>query len=275
MNKATPRLNVWAGLAAVLVLLSAPAYAQYTPRPLDDPATGEKFHIEGGADFWLPSTNISISSEALGIAGSNIDLKRDLGATDQRFRALQLMARPSPAHKFRFQYIPIKYTASSILARDVIFNGIRYRANLPVNTDFDWKAYRFGYEFDFVRKNKGFAGFLLEAKYTDVTVKLDNPIESQFAHARGPIPAIGGIGRYYVVPNISITGELTAFKLPASIDERYSAHYVDMDIYGTVNFTNYIGVKGGYRSTNVGYLIKADTGALNLKGIYFGAVVRY
>jgi hypothetical protein len=275
MNPATPRLYTWAGLAAAIVLLSAPAYAQYTPRPLNDPATGERFKIEGSADFWTPSSNIRVSSEALGIEGSEIDLKRDLGATDQRFRALQLVARPASAHKFRFQYIPIKYTASSILARDVIFNGIRYRANLPVNTDFDWKAYRFGYEFDFVQKNKGFAGFLVEAKYTDVTVTLDTPVESQFAHARGPLPALGGIGRYYVVPNISITGELTVFKLPSSIDERYNAHYVDLDIYGTVNFNNYFGVKGGYRSSDVGYVVKADSGALKLKGIYFGAVARY
>ena len=274
MKKPTIRLYTWA-VTAAMVLCTAPAYAQYTPRPLSDPATGEKFHIEGAADFWLPSTDINISSEALGIAGSTIDLKRDLGATDQRFRALQLTLRPTRAHKFRFQYIPIKYTASSSLARDVIFNGIRYRANLPVNTDFDWKAYRFGYEFDFLTRDRWFAGFLLEAKYTDVKVQLDSPIASEFARARGPIPAIGGIGRFYVVPNISITGELTAFKLPASIDERYSAHYVDLDIYGTVNFNDYIGVKGGYRSTNVGYLIKADTGALNLQGIYFGAVIRY
>jgi hypothetical protein len=275
MSKPTPRLYTWAGLAAAIVLLSAPAYAQYKPQPLNDPATGERFHIEAGADFWTPSADIHVSSEALGIVGSDIDLKRDLGATDQRFRALQVMARPSPAHKFRFQYIPIKYTASSILTRDVIFNGIRYRANLPVNTDLDWKAYRFGYEYDFVQKNRGFVGFLIEAKYTDVKVQLDNPIESQFAQARGPIPAIGGIGRFYVVPNIAITGELTVFKLPTSIDERYNAHYVDLDIYGTVNFTNYFGVKGGYRSTNVGYLIRSDRGALDLRGIYFGAVVRY
>ena len=42
-----------------------------------------------------------------------------------------------------------------------------------------------------------------------------------------------------------------------------------------MNFTNNIGVKGGYRSLDVGYLIKADTGSFMLKGIYFGAVVRY
>jgi len=274
MKKPTIRLYTWA-VTAALVLCTVPAYAQYTPRPLSDPATGERFHIEGGADFWMPSTNINISSEALGIQGSNIDLKRDLGATDQRFRALQLTVRPARAHKFRFQYIPIKYTASSALARDVVFNGIRYRARLPVNTDFDWKAYRFGYEFDFLTRNRWFAGFLLEAKYTDVKVQLDSPIASEFAQARGPIPAIGGIGRFYVVPNISITGELTGFMIPDSIDKRYNAHYVDLDIFGTVNFNDYVGLKGGYRSTDVGYLIDADSGAFKLKGLYFGAVIRY
>ena len=76
--------------------------------------------------------------------------------------------------------------------------------------------------------------------------QLASPIASEFAHARGPIPALGGIARVYVVPNISITGEFTGFKIPDSIDSRYNAHYVDIDIYGTVNFTNNIGVKGGY-----------------------------
>jgi hypothetical protein len=50
---------------------------------------------------------------------------------------------------------------------------------------------------------------------------------------------------------------------------------VDIDVYGTLNFTNNIGVKGGYRSTDVGYLIKTDRGAFVLRGIYFGAVLRY
>ena len=43
----------------------------------------------------------------------------------------------------------------------------------------------FGYEYDFVVKNRGFVGFVLEAKYTDVQVQLASPIASEFAHARG------------------------------------------------------------------------------------------
>jgi hypothetical protein len=275
MNRTATRVYWCGAIVAVLVGIAAPASAQYQPRSLNDPATGEKYHIEAGADFWFPSADVVVESEQLGIPGSQIDLKRDLGLVDTRFRALQVQLRPARRHKFRFEYLPVEYTQTANLKTDIVFNGIRYRLGLPVNSDFNWKTYEFAYEFDFVVKNWGFVGFDLEAKYTDVQVSLTSPIASEFAHARGPIPAIGGIARYYFVPNIAVTGELTAFKIPDSINDQYNAHYFDLDLYGTVNFTNNIGVKGGYRSRDVGYLIKTDTGSLTLKGIYFGAVVRY
>src|SRR4029077_19094209 len=215
-------------------------------------------------------------SESLGIPGTTIDLKKDLNVTDQRFPALNLQLRPGRRHHLRFQYIPISYQGSAPhLQRDVIFNGIRYGVNTPVNSTLDWKAYRFGYQYDFLVRNKGFAGVILEAKYTDVKAELDSQFAQEFAHARAPIPAIGGIGRVYVVPNISITGELTLFRVPESLSKDYNAHYTDLDIYGTVNFTNYVGVKAGYRSLDLGYLIKSDTGSFALNGLYFGAVLRY
>jgi hypothetical protein len=265
----------WAVVALIASFIAAPASAQYKPRPMNDPATGEKYHIEAGAGYWFPSADVVISSEQLGIPGSQINVKRDLGLTDQKFPVLNVELRPARSHKFRFNYIPVNYTQTTTLQQDIIFNGIRYRLGLPVNSTLDWKTYEFGYEYDFVVRNWGFVGFDLQAKYTDVQVSLASPIASEFARARGPIPAIGGVGRYYIAPNIAITGEFSAFKIPDSIDDRYNAHYVDIDIYGTVNVTNNLGVKGGYRSRDVVYLIKSDSGALTLKGIYFGAVVRY
>ena len=98
---------------------------------------------------------------------------------------------------------------------------------------------------------------------------------SEFARAQAPVPAIGGIGRVYVVPNISITGELDFFKIPDSIDERYQAHYWDFDLYGTVNFNDYVGAQIGYRSLDLGYVFEDDHGDFKAKGIYFGGVVRY
>jgi len=269
------RLYTLAALIAATLGAAAPARAQYKPQPLNDPATGEKFHIEGGIAYWNPTADIVISSTGLDIVGTNIDFKRDLGLTDQRFPEVQLTLRPIRSQKLRFQYIPIKYDQSTNLKANIVFNGQTYGLNLPVNSTLDWKAYRFAYEYDFVVKNRGFVGFIAEAKYTDVQVNLAEPGLVQFAHARAPIPALGGIARVYVVPNISITGEVTGFKLPDSIDKRYAAHYVDVDVYGTVNFTNNIGAQVGFRSLDVGYLVKTDTGSLTLKGLYFGAVLRY
>ena len=267
--------------AAVLLVMAVPASAQYKPRPLDDPATGESYHIEGSIGFWFPSSDLTVASSGsgflTGIGGTSISAENDLGMpSSQRLPEFELVLRPAQRHKLRAQYIPISQTGAVTLNRTIVFNGQAYQIGIPLQSTLDWKAARFSYEFDFISNNRGFGGFIIEAKYTDVRVELDAPTFNlaEFASARAPIPALGGIGRVYVVPNISITGELTAFKLP-SIEDKYAGHYVDVDIYGTLNFTNKIGVKGGFRSLNMGYLIKQDTGDFTMNGLYLAAVLRY
>ncbi len=272
--------TTFAAFAACAFLFSATsAHAQYRPRPIEDPATGESFHVEADATVWPNTADINVSSAGggalTGLLGTNIDAKRDLGFTDQHFPMWNLQLRPARSHHLRFQYIPIQYAGTFTLQRDIVFNGIRFPANIPVNSSLDWKAYRFGYQYDFIVRNRGFGGFIMEAKYTDVNVQLNSPVATEHDRVRAPIPAIGGIARVYVVPNISITGEATGFTIPDSVQGRYRAHYVDIDVYGTVNFTDKVGVKGGYRTLDLGYAIKDDTGSFVLKGIYFGAVLRY
>jgi hypothetical protein len=262
-------------LTLFVLLLAAPARAQFQPQPLSDPATGESYHVEGAAGFWFPTSDISIESQSLGIIGSAINFKRDLGLTDTHFAELHLEVRPSRRHKFRFQYIPIKYEQAHIVTRDIIFNGQLYRVGVAVNSTLDWKAYRFGYEYDFVSRDRLFAGFVLDLKYTDLNATLLSPIVSEFTTAQAPIPAIGGIIRYYPVPNVSVTGEVTGFRLPESLIKDTTGHYFDVDIYGTLNFTNYVGVQFGYRKFDVGYLIRNDSGALTMKNFFFGIVARY
>jgi hypothetical protein len=270
------RLYALIGLTASFVLLAGPARAQFRPRQLSDPATGERYHIEAAAGLWFPTAQMTISSESINIPGSTIDFKKDLALTDQRFPELHLELR-ADRHKFRFQFIPIKYEQTGTLTRDIIFNGQRYRIGVPVKSTLDWKAYRVGYQFDVVRTNRLFAGFILDLKQTDVTATLAtvSPGLTEFARARAPIPAIGGVFRGYVVPNISITAEVTGFKLPENLIKDTSGHYLDVDVYGTLNFTNNIGVQAGFRSFDVGYIVENDTGSFNLKGVFFGIVARY
>jgi hypothetical protein len=264
-----------------LTSAAMPAQAQFAVRGSDDRATGERYHVELGGFYWNPDPTLLVRSEALTEAriGSTIDFVNELGFEQKRFGQIKAVLRPAKKHKFRFEYTPIKYeNPNAVLTRDIVFNGQLFRISLPVAAEMHWKAYRFGYEYDLIYRSRGFFGIILEAKYTDVEARLSQfalGLE-EFARARAPIPSIGAIGRVYVVPNISITAEVSGFKLPESIDEDYKAHYIDFDLYGTVNFTDHFGGQLGYRSFDVFYLIDdEDEGTLKLKGLYFGGVVRF
>jgi hypothetical protein len=272
MRTRVAAIGLW---CVVSGLVAVPAWAQYGVKHISDPATGEKYHVEVSGDFWYPTPEITITSESLGIVGSRIDFVTDLGIEKTRFKQLKVVLRPAQKHKLRFEYTPITYEAVGTIKRDIVFNGQKYPVSLPVATNLQWKAYRFVYEYDFVSRDRGFFGLLLEAKYTEVQATLSNILVAEFVSAKAPIPTIGAIGRVYVAPNISITGELSGLRTGGLFGEDYRAHYADFDLYGTVNFNDYVGAQVGYRSFDVFYHVKEDEGELNLKGLYFGGVVRF
>ena len=269
--------SVYAALVC-LVVVSSPALAQYAPQSVDNPAPGEAYHVEASAGFWSPGADMSISSESLGIAGSTIDFKNDLGMTDHRFGELHAVLKPTRRLKLRFEYIPINYTQTATLQRRIVFNGQAYAVGIPVSSTLDWKAYRFTYEYDVIVRSRGFGGIILDAKYTDVTARLKSAFTDEYAHAKAPIPAIGGIVRLYPTTNVSLTAELTGFSLewlPNTLIKKDTGHFVDFDTYTTVNFNRNLGAQMGYRSFDLGYLVSKDSGNFTLNGLYFGAVVRY
>jgi len=159
---------MYAAVAVGMLGLAAPAHAQFQQQPVSEPVTGETYHVEGAVGLWAPSPTMSISSESLGIIGSTIDFRNDLGMQSQSFPEFHLELRGGK-HKFRFQLIPIRFSQEATLTRDIVFNGQRYRVGLPVTSALDWNAYRFGYEYDFVRRDRFWVGGMIDVKYTEVT----------------------------------------------------------------------------------------------------------
>ncbi len=89
--------------------MPAAADAQFVPRPLADAPLAERYIIEAQGGYWNPAPTMSITSESLGIIGSTIDFKSDLGLKQTRFKAFRATLHPARKHKFRFEYIPIDY----------------------------------------------------------------------------------------------------------------------------------------------------------------------
>lgn len=263
-------------VALAIALIPHLAWAQMgVYRPRTKLAIGERYNLELSFGMWNPPPDLTISSTSLNLIGTNIDAVADLGFAKKKLPEFRLVLRPAMKHKFRIGYIPITYTAEAILTRTIAFRGVTYTVGLPVTSTLDWKAYRFGYEYDLIYRDRGFFGVIGEVKYTDVQASVVSPIASASTHQKAPLPAFGAIARGYLAQNVSITGELTGFKLPAGANANTRGRWVDFDLYGTVNFNNNVGAQVGYRSLDVSFEVNDDSGALKLRGPYVRGVVRF
>lgn len=262
-----------------LGLLAAPqrAAAQYRPAATGA-AIGEDYHIEAAYNWWNATPTLIVNSEALGILGTDVDLIADLGIEKKRLGVFDLVLKPSKKHRFKYQHLPIKYTADAFpVLRSFVFNGQRYNIGLPVTTTVDFSTDSIAYEYDFLYFARGFIGANINLKLTNIDVDLKSPIGNEFFQTAAPIPAIGFAGRGYVTPNFAIDGSYTFFRIPKSLEEQLDGDgsYNDFDLHATYNANKYLGAQFGWRKTTVFYSTATDTGDLKFSGLYFGGVVRY
>ena len=253
-------------LLSSLILLAASesAYAQLT---------AEDHVVELGVMSWKPSPELILSTDTLVGAGVNeVDFVQEFGIEDKYFP--EFRATIGRNHKFRTSFVTFDYDAETIITRTITFQGRTFTIGVPATADISWKLYKFGYEWDFVSRERGFFGVIVDLKYNKVEAAIDSPALTAAAttDVTAPIPTIGVIGRGYIAPNVSVTGEFTGMSVTPGEDE---LKFWDFDLYGTVSVGRNFGVQGGYRSVVADYIVDEDTGDLKMKGLYFGAVVRF
>jgi hypothetical protein len=261
-------------LVALALACSASAEAQFSVEQPLPPA--ETYHVEFGLSFWSPEPELSLRFDGPSGIGTDVDFVQQFGITKKRFRELRGTLKPGRKHKVRFEYIPFKYDAEATIQQTFVFGGRQFTVGVPASTDISWDLWKFGYEWDFYTGPAGFAGFVADVKYNKVSATVSAlGLGSELTEATAPVPGVGGIGRGYFTKNVSVTGEFTFFKVPDSFSEEIDGSFYDFDVYATVNAGRNVGLHGGYRSITVDYLAAADAGAMKLKGIYFGGVVRF
>lgn len=275
-NRVSVRAQVLLIAALGLLLLApSPASAQLTrPKKAARPPIGENYRLEVGAAWWKPSLFGSVSSDRLNLVGSRIDLVDDLGFGEARFKDLRITARPAPHHKLRFQYTPLEYSATATPTRQVTFAGHVFDVSLPVDSELTWKVWRFGYEWDFFYRPRGFVGVLFEARKTELTASLSSIAVTGDIAAQAPLPSLGLVTRAYVLPDLALNFEISGLKMP-EINDKYEGTYTDIELSGTVNITNNLGVSFGWRRLNTNLRIERDFGDLRFQGTWFGGAIRF
>jgi hypothetical protein len=229
--------------------------------------------VELGVMFWKPSPQLTLSTDALVGAGVNeVDFVQEFGIENKYFP--EFRATLGRNHKFRASFVTFDYDAETIITRQIVFQGRTFNIGVPATADIKWNLYKFGYEWDFVSRERGFFGLIADLKYNKVAASIDSPALTSAAatDTTAPVPTLGVIGRGYLAPTVSITGEFTGLSITR---DEFEGKFFDFDLYGTVSFGRNVGVQGGYRSVVVDYVVDEDTGDLKMKGPYFGAVVRF
>jgi len=271
-------------LAAALLclVLSARAEAQFR---VPDPAPGENFVVELGLFFWEPTPGLLIQTGGLAAIGENeVDFVQEFGIEKERFKEFRSVTKTGKKHKIRVSHVLAEYHASVTLQRTINFGGQTFPVSVPATANLQWKVWRFGYEYDFVAADRGVIGFITELKLNTVSADLEAAgFGSELTEVEAPVPTIGGIIRVYPHKTFSLTAEMTGFKMPGfmgkwitnAVEDDPDAKVFDLDLYGTVNFGSHVGVQLGYRSLSADYEFDDDLGDLELKGWYFGGLIRF
>ena len=261
------RNRVLCVVSAVFVfwVFAAPVHAQVLP--------AEDHVVELGVMFWTPSPELTLSTDALsGSSISEVDFVEEFGIEDKMFPEFRAVLGRN--HKFRLSYVKFEYAEDTTIERTFTFRGRTFSVGAPATTDIKWDLWKFGYEWDFISRERGFLGVVVDLKYNKIDALVDSPVlrSSATTEVTAPVPTIGVIGRGYLLPMLAITGEFSGLSI--SRDD-FEAKFFDFDISGTVSLGRHVGAQAGYRSVVVDYLTDEDSGDLKMKGPYFGGVVRF
>jgi len=220
--------------------------------------------------FWKPAPDVILTS---GTLGTPVDFVNTFAVEKKRLRDYRLVLKPARKHKIRFSSTPIDYDGTATLAQTIRFRGQTYSIGIPTTAELKWTLMRIGYEWDPIASSRGFVGVFGDLKYNKMNAQLSAPlVVTQTFERNVAVPTIGGIARGYLSSNVSATAEFTGIKLDRN---NFNAKFYDFDVYGTANFGRTFGLQLGYRSVTVDYDIDSDAGDLKLKGLYFGAAIRF
>jgi hypothetical protein len=283
-----------------LVLHSSPARAQAAQPPAQpaQPAPpssvpvpsfvpiGETYRFEVSVEGWstLPSTmmysdteTVTSGSTSTIVTGTDINFKEQLGLPTQKWApAFHVVIRPQPKHKIRVDYYPLHYKESATLFASINFSGQTYLAGQTVASTLKWDEWQFGYEYDVLTFERGYIGGVAGMNFYSVSGELSNGSQAAIAGVHIPMPGLGAIARYYATPRVSFVAAYTGYFLPGG-DTRTHGHVNDVDLYGTINVSKYVGIQGGYRFFNASHRFDSpvNTGNFTLGGGFLGGTFRY
>jgi len=265
-------LKIPIALAVLALASAAPALAQ--PQSLNTTTTTNADRLELSVGYWRPSAVIHAAGESGGVQGTPIDFQSDFGLEDRGFPQLHFAARLSRRNELSLGYVPIRYDATAVLGRDILFANARYPAGVQTQGTVSWNAIRFAYTYHVVVRPTFSFGVVGEIDRTNVQVRLKNATSSSSTSSSVPtIPGIGAAAKLRVARRVTVSAEASGLYVPDKKDQIYGGHFFTAESHATWALTPHVGASLGYQMIDIRHLGEADSGTFRLHGLTLSAVV--
>ncbi len=157
-------------------------------------STGYSLEFGARAYYWFPGLKANMKVDQGGTAGTDINVKDDLGVDNKGIPAVEVYAGKGK-HHFSLMYSQVHYSGSATLSRDITFKGSTFTAGTAVQSDLKTRMLDFEYQYDLLNLENILAGFSIGAigkvKYLDGEAEMKSATVDQKETFGVPIPMVG------------------------------------------------------------------------------------
>ena len=140
---------------------------------------------------------------------------------------------------FSFLYAPLKIVETGTIAKDILFDGKNFKANITIEVIYKFNSYRFTYNRRIIIKNNFKFGLGLSAKIRDAGVSLKNREHLRENFSIGFAPLINLIAIWEISQKMGVDffGEGIAATKGRAIDLSLSGRYrVSKNLQGNIGY---------------------------------------
>jgi outer membrane protein len=144
--------------------------------------------------YWFPSFEGDLRMDNDGVAGTEIDLKNDLGIDNEYFPVVEGYFGIGN-HEVTLSYSMVDFSGAKNINRDIIFNGDTYSGGTYVESELKTSMIDLEYQYKFLNLENILAGFSVgiigKIKYLDGDVRMSSSAYDNREDIQIPIPMIG------------------------------------------------------------------------------------